>query len=221
MTLPREEVLAGFADELEHFERLVRSLDDRQWEAPSRCQGWRVADVAAHVIGQLTDVTTGRLEGLGTPEVTEREVVERRGRGPGELADELHAAAQQAASMGAVFDDAAWDAPGPTDAVPTLGEGIEALWYDAWLHADDMRSAAGLPPERGPGLRASVLHLATLLERDGWGPATIAVDGVEEVPVGGGDGPHVTGDARQFVLAATGRADPATVGLDERVNVYR
>jgi hypothetical protein len=31
----------------------------------------------------------------------------------------------------------------------------------------------------------------------------------------------VTGDAHQFVLVATGRADPATLGLDETANVYR
>lgn len=220
MTLPRDEVLPGFTGELERFEQLLRSLDDRQWRADTRCEGWGVADVAAHVTGQLADVTAGRLEGLGTPEVTERQVTERRDRGPAEMADELHDAAEQAAALGATFDDAAWEGPAPTDVVPTLGEGIEGLWYDAWVHADDIRAAAGLPEDRGPGLRASVFHVATLLDRDGWGPATLALDDLEEVPVGSG-GPRVTGDARQFVLAATGRADPAPLGLDERVNVYR
>jgi hypothetical protein len=33
----------------------------------------------------MADVAAGRMEGLGTPEVTEREVTERRGRGPVEL----------------------------------------------------------------------------------------------------------------------------------------
>jgi hypothetical protein len=36
----------------------------------------------------MADVVAGRLEGLGTPEVTAREVAERRGRSATELADE-------------------------------------------------------------------------------------------------------------------------------------
>jgi len=221
MTLPRDEVLPGFFAELAQVEQLIRSLDDRQWQAASRCEGWRVADVAAHVTGQLVDITDGRLEGLGTPEATEREVAERRHLTPAQLADELHGAAEKAAALGATFTDEAWKGPAPTDVVPTLGEGIEGLWYDAWVHGDDMRSASDLTPDRGPGLRASVFHLTTLLDRKGWGPATLALDGMEEIPVGSGGGRRVTGDARRFVLAAAGRADPAPLDLDESVNIYR
>jgi uncharacterized protein (TIGR03083 family) len=221
VTLPRDEVVEGFADELERFEALLRSLDDGVWEAPSRCAGWRVADVAAHVTGQLADVNAGRFEGLGTPEVTQREVDERRGRTPQALADELHEVTEAGRRTLAALDDEAWKSPAPAGLLPTLGDGVEALWYDAWLHADDIRAAAGLPPERSAGLRASVVHIASLLEAGGWGPATLALDGMEAVPVGDGSGRRVTGDPHQFVLVATGRADPATLGLDEAVNVYR
>ena len=221
MALPRDEVVEGFTDELERFEALMRSLDGEAWERPSRCAGWRVADVAAHVTGQLADINAGRFEGLGTPEVTEREVDERRGRSPQEVADELHEVRTVGAATLAGLDDEAWKGPAPAGLLPTLGDGVEALWYDAWLHADDIRAAAGLPTERSAGLRASVVHVAALLEATGWGPATIAVDGVEAVPVGDGSGTRVTGDPHQFVLVATGRADPATMGLDETVNVYR
>ena len=221
MTLPREEVVDGFQDELGRFEALVRSLDATAWERPSRCAGWRVADVAAHVTGQLADVNAGRFEGLGTPEVTEREVAERRGRTAAELADELRDLAAAGSTTLAAIDDEAWKSPAPAGILPTLGDGVEALWYDAWLHADDIRAAAALPAERSAGLRASVVHLAALLEAGGWGPATLALDGVEEVPVGSGSGRRVTGDPHQFVLVATGRADPASLGLDETANVYR
>jgi len=221
VTLPRDEVVAGFSDELQRFEALVRSLDDEAWARPSRCQGWRVADVAAHVTGQLADINAGRFEGLGTPEVTQRQVDERRGRSPAALADELHGAVAAGAPTLAGLDDEAWKSPAPAGILPTLGDGVEALWYDAWLHADDIRAAAGLPTERSAGLRASVVHVASLLEAGGWGPATLALDGVEAVPVGDGSGLRVTGDPHQFVLVATGRADPATLGLDETVNVYR
>jgi hypothetical protein len=42
---------------------------------------------------------------------------------------------------------------------------------------------------------------------------------MEEVPVGAGGVKH-TGDALEFVLVATGRADPATMGTDPPVNIY-
>ena len=37
----------------------------------------------------------------------------------------------------------------------------------------------------------------------------------------GAGGPKITGDPYQFVLVASGRADPATLGLDATVNIYR
>jgi uncharacterized protein (TIGR03083 family) len=221
VTLPKDEVVAGFSDELARFEALVRSLDDEAWARPSRCEGWRVADVAAHVTGQLADINAGRFGGLGTPEVTQREVDERRGRTPAQLADELHEVVAAGAQTLAALDDEAWKGPAPAGLLPTLGDGVEALWYDAWLHADDIRAAAGLPPDRSPGLRASVIHVAALLEASGWGPATLALDGMEAVPVGDGSGTRVTEDPHRFLLVATGRADPAALGLDETVNIYR
>jgi uncharacterized protein (TIGR03083 family) len=221
VTLPRDEVVQGFVEEMGRFEALVRSLDDGAWTRPTRCEGWRVADVVGHVAGQLADINAGRFEGLGTPEVTQREVDERRGRSRDELADELHEVVVAGQATLALIDDEAWKGPAPGGLGIPLGEGVEALWYDGWLHADDIRAALGQPAERSPGLRASVFHLSTLLEQSGWGPATIAVDGVEAIPVGDGTGTRVTGDPHQFVLVATGRADPSTLGLDESVNVYR
>lgn len=216
MTLSRTEVSAGLPAELESFGELIRSLDDKEWNTPTRCQGWTVADVAAHVIGTMTDIANGRIEGQGTDEVTARQVEERRGRPPGELADELEGAGKVASDLLAAFDDAAWEAPSPGGFDGTLGWGVEALWYDAYLHADDIRSALGRPSERGPGLRASVSHVAIELEKRGWGPATLALEGQEEFTVGGG-GERVTGDALEFVKAATGRSDPAPFGV---VNIY-
>jgi len=93
MTLSRTVVVPGMTAQYLDFVELLRGLTGEQWETPSRCQGWRVADVAAHVVGQLTDVTNLRLEGLGTPEVTQRQVEERRGRSAADLADELEGSA--------------------------------------------------------------------------------------------------------------------------------
>jgi uncharacterized protein (TIGR03083 family) len=219
VTLRRDEIGPGLLSELGAFGELVGSLDSQAWATPTRCAGWDVADVAAHVIGSMTDVVSGRLDGLGSPEATAREVAERKGRTPGELADELANARKQTAEMLTLFDDATWEAPAPGGYDGTLGQGVEALWYDAWAHADDIRAALGQPSVRGPGMRAALHHIAEVLGQRGWGPATLALDGVEEIPVGLG-GRKITGDPFAFVLVASGRADPAPIGLDETVNIY-
>jgi len=219
MTLPREDIINGLLDEMERFEDLTRSLDDSDWSTPTRCEGWPVSAVASHFIGQMADVVGGRLEGLGSPEVTQREVDERAGRSAPELADELAGARKTATDMLSLFDDDAWTTPSPGGYEGTLGDGIEALWFDGFVHADDIRRAVGRPSEPGDGLRASASHLATELTKRSWGPATLALEGLPEFDISGG-GTRVEGDPLTFVLAATGRGDAAAAGVDASVNVY-
>jgi uncharacterized protein (TIGR03083 family) len=218
-TLTRTEITDGFLAELDDFGELIGSLDDSALDTPSRCAGWTVRDVAGHVVGQITDVVEGRLDGLGTPEVTERQAKERAGRSGKELAAELADGRARAAEMLPLFDDAAWNAPVNSDFPGTLADGILALWFDGYLHADDIRAPLGMPSVRTPGLRGSLHHAADELANKNWGPATLALDGVEVIDVRGG-GEKVTGDPLAFVLVATGRADPSTFGLDESVNIY-
>lgn len=233
MALPRTDVTTGLLDELERFKGLIQGLTATEWATPSRCSGWTVGDVAAHVVGGMADVAAFRLEGLGTPEVTARQVAERKGRSSGELADELSAAIKATGELLDAFNDEAWamQAPGGFDF--TLGEGVEALWHDAWLHGDDILVALGRPSERGGGMTASVSHIADVLAREGWGPAVLALDGLPEFPVnvkagnpdaGNGNGSEPSrfgGDPLAFVYAATGRGPLAPLGLDERANIYR
>jgi uncharacterized protein (TIGR03083 family) len=219
MTLDRAQITTGILTELDAFGELIRPLDSGALATPSRCEGWTVRDVAGHMVGQITDVVEGRLDGLGGPEATARQARERAGRSGAELADELAEGRARSAEMLGLFDDAAWNGPVASDFDGTIGEGVHALWFDGYVHADDIRAALGMPPISTPGLNASVHFLARDLTNRGWGPATLALDGVDVVDVGGG-GEKVTGDAYQFVLAATGRADPSPLGLDERVNIF-
>lgn len=221
MTLPRTRAVPGLIAAYGAFGQLIEPLSAAEWAAPTRCDGWTVGDVAAHVIGQLTDVVNVRLDGIGSPEVTGRQVTERRGRAPGELAGELRAGVKTVSEPMASFDDAAWEGPAPGGLGGTLGFGIEALWHDTYLHADDILAALGRPSARDDGLAASISHVAEVLTGNGWGPATLALDGMPEFEVSGGGGKPITGDPLAFVLAATGRADPAPLGLDETVNIYR
>ena len=220
MTLARTDVVPNMLAEYRAFAELLRSLSPDEWEAASRCEGWRVADVAAHVSGQLTDVVNLRLDGLGTPEVTQRQVDERRGRSAAELADEVDAGTKVAGDLGAAFDDEAWAGPVPGGGAGTLGFGIEALWFDTYLHADDIRAPLGRPSERS-GLAASLSHIAQVLTDQDYPPAVLRFDGYEDFPVSGGGGTVIDGDPLAFVLVSTGRADPSTLGLDAAVNIYR
>ena len=220
MTLGRSVVVPGMLQEYDSFGALLRTLSTDMWATPSRCDGWRVGDIAAHVAGQLTDVSNLRLEGLGTAEVTDRQVQERRGRGPDELADELMASTESASALAVAFDDDAWIAPGPPGTSGTLGQGLEALWFDTFLHADDIRHAIGAHTETGGGLPPSLSHIAQILTDQGWGPATLRFPGMEEFDVSGG-GEVITGDPMIFVMVSTGRADPGLLGLDPEVNIYR
>lgn len=221
MTLPREVVVPNLLAEYRSFGDLLRGLSDTEWEAPSRCTGWRSADVAAHVVGQLTDVVNFRLDGLGTPEVTARQVEERRGRNATELAEELDAGVKTATDLLAAFDDDAWAAAAPGGVPGTLGFGIEALWFDSYLHADDIRSSVGRASVQGEGNRASLSHLSQELTTQGYPGSVLSFDGYGDFEVSGGGGKTITGDAFAFVLAATGRGDPGAFGLDDTVNIYR
>jgi uncharacterized protein (TIGR03083 family) len=222
--LPRDEVVHGFPVEIRGFADLVRPLEARDWARQSRCEGWTVGDVAAHLIGALADITAGRIEGQGTPEVSDRQVAERRGRSPEELAGELDAVGRSMAALIAGIDDADWAGPTPGGYDMTLGQAMESLWCGTYVHADDIRAALGRAAERGPGLRASVQHVADLLTNRGWGPATLALDGMEKVQVGDVDAEEtsreIRGDPLTFLLVATGRADPASFDLDPSVNVF-
>ena len=218
-TLDRSEISQGFLAELDDFGELLRSLQPADLDAPTRCTGWTVRDVAGHMVGQVTDVVSGRLEGLGTPEVTEREAKERAGRSAGELAAELAEGRAGVAALADALDDTAWNAPVASDFEGTLGEGVLALWFDGYLHADDIRAALGAPPVRSDGLRGAIHWVALDLDRRRWGPATLALEGIDPIEVGGG-GEKVTGDPYEFLLVASGRADPSPFGLDEGVNIF-
>ena len=201
MALDRQVVSDGLLEELDRFEQLVRSIDAEEWERPSRCEGWTVGDVARHVVGTMADVAAGNVEGLGSPEVTEREVRERAGRSPADLADECAAVRKAAADMLPLFDDAAWAAPAPGGFDGSLGDGVEALWYDTWLHADDIRAATGRAPENGKGIVGAVNHVAFEARKRGW---------QGEVPTPDDE------DAHRWVLAMTGRVPRR----DGEINIY-
>ena len=116
------------------------------------------------------------------------------------------------------LDDDAWNGP---SGVPdlTLKDGVLTLWFDTYVHADDIRDAVGRPSDRGPGVEASLAYLADEIAKKGWGPATLELDGVARFDIKGG-GRAITGDPVQFIRVVTGREAPAAMGLDAEVSIY-
>jgi len=212
--LVRTDVARGVLDEYESFATLIESLDASEWAAPTRCAGFEVRDVAGHVVGLAEDVA----KGVPGSRNAEEEAASVRGDSPVQAGARLRAVIESLRPLLDALDDDMWNGP---SGVPdlTFGRGVLTLWYDAFVHADDIRVAAGRPSERGAGLAASVEYLAGELTTRDWGPATLALDGLPRHDVSGGGG-DIAGDPLQFVMVATGRADPATIGLQPGVSIY-
>ena len=212
--LSRTHVSVGCLTEYEAFAALVEGLNEQEWNAATRCVGAQARDVAGHVIGLAEDTAAG----VPGSRNFEEEAASVRHETPVGAAARLRTAIATLRAFVDAIDDDAWNGP---SGVPdlTLGEGVLTLWYDTYVHADDIRAAIGRKSERGPGLDATIAYLAGQLTARNWGPATLTLDEVGCHDVSGG-GPEITGDALQFALVATGRADASTIGLDSSVNIY-
>ena len=145
--LVRTDVARGVLDEYESFAALVESLDAKAWATPTRCTGFEVRDVAGHVIGLAEDV----VKGVPGSRNAEEEAASVRGDTPAQAAARLRAAIESLRPLLDALDDDMWNGP---SGVPdlTFGRGVLTLWYDAFVHADDIRAALGRPSRarRGP-----------------------------------------------------------------------
>ena len=146
MSLSRTDVLAGIPEELERFEELIRSLDEAAWRTPTRCEGWAVADVASHVTGTLADIAAGRFAELAAPDRPRGRSPSAEAARPRRWPTSCTAAGKTSIDLAGGFDDAAWSGPAPGGIPGTLGEGAEAIWYDTYVHGEDIRAALGQPP---------------------------------------------------------------------------
>ncbi len=219
MTLAQDEVVSGLLAELRGLRRLVATLGEDEWRQPTRCTGWTVSDLAAHVTGVMADITAGRVEGIDTQPWYDRQVDERIGRSPQALVDELDLVIAATEELMTAIDESAWNGPSVPGTAGTLGAGILALWCGFYIHCEDILAALGRPPEKGPGLQAALAHIAAALTDRGWGPATLVLDGVGELAISGG-GRRIEADPFTFTLVASGRADPTILGVDGSVNIY-
>lgn len=140
------------------FEAALRDLDDEQWATASRCDGWSVRDVVAHLVStnQFWTFTVdsarrgepSRFLATFDPVATPASLVDgTRGQSPAEVLDHF---VESNAALAAVVADLGpddWTTLGeaPPGHLPLAGVALHALW-DSWVHERDVLLPLGLEP---------------------------------------------------------------------------
>jgi uncharacterized protein (TIGR03083 family) len=144
------------------LQEALASLTDEQWMRPSRCEGWSVQDVVAHLIGTNSFWVMSILAGLAgsptrvlaafdpvtTPALM---VAPMRAMSPAETLDQFVETNQSLFDAVDSLDDAGWSttAESPAGHVPIRLAANHALW-DAWVHERDILVPLGIVPDEEP-----------------------------------------------------------------------
>ena len=141
---------------------LIGGLDDEQWAAPSRCEGWSVKDVIAHLvntnqfwvfsIGAALGGEPSRFLATFDPVASPAELVEAvRTQPAADVLARFVETNQSLADAVAEVDDDGWSKLGeaPPGHVPLRAVALHALW-DSWIHERDVVLPLGLVPVEEP-----------------------------------------------------------------------
>ena len=164
----------------------LRELDDAAWGTESRCAGWSITDVIAHLVGtdqfwflSATSALAGEPTRILTrfdPVTTPAAMVDgMRDLAPAEVLQRYLDGVEALASVFGDLDDEQWAVPGeaPPGHVPLHAVARHALW-DAWIHERDVVLPTGATPVEEPDEIVACLEYAAAL-----GPAFLASQGSE------------------------------------------
>lgn len=163
--------------------QLLDGLDDEQWATPSRCEGWTVRDVIAHLVGAdrfwavsarsgLADKPTRYLVGFDPVATPAAMVAGTREQTPAAVLADYHQAVADLVGAVSDLDPERWHAiaEGPPGHLELQATVRHALW-DGWIHERDVAFPLGLDQDQevdeltavleyavglGPGLQASL-----------------------------------------------------------------
>jgi uncharacterized protein (TIGR03083 family) len=137
---------------------MLAELDDAQWAAPSRCDGWSVQDVIAHLVSVnrfwALSISAGRsgaptrFLGAFDPVASPAEMVDEVRSLPWATVLERFVDSNDAiAESVAGLDDDGWAMLGeaPPGHIPLRAVALHALW-DAWVHERDIALPLDLVP---------------------------------------------------------------------------
>lgn len=164
----------------------LASLDDASWQAPSRCAGWSVQDVAIHldgvnqfwhlsIAGGLAGTPSQLLRGFD-PKATPAAMVDATRAAspePSETLAVLETSSEALCEQVLALDDRQWAmlAEAPAGHIPILAITHHALW-DCWVHERDIALPLGLPVvEEDDEVMGSLRYVA------GLGPALALLAG--------------------------------------------
>jgi uncharacterized protein (TIGR03083 family) len=170
-----DDQLAPATRQRRRFEALLGDLNEEQWKAASRCEGWTVHDVAAHLVGVNTFWSASLAAGLAgrptrilgafdpvtTPELM---VAPMRGLTRDEVLDQLGQTNGAFLRAIGALDDNDWSklAEAPPGHLPIRLMVQHALW-DCWIHERDIAIPAGLETPVEPDEAWSCLTYAAAL----------------------------------------------------------
>jgi uncharacterized protein (TIGR03083 family) len=154
---------------------LLGRLDGEQWAAASRCEGWSVQDVTAHLvstnqfwafsIGAALAGTPTRFLATFDAVTSPVELVESfRSQPPADVLDRFVETNEVIAEVIAELDDDGWSTLGeaPPGHVPLRAVALHALW-DSWIHERDIVLPLGLTPVEEPDEIAGCLGYGAAL----------------------------------------------------------
>jgi uncharacterized protein (TIGR03083 family) len=210
MEITQTSISQGMREERERLVAYLESVPEGAWDKASLCEGWRVRDVVAHLVGNAKDIAAQNVANAGSVEYNQRQLDERADRTPTELLSEWAEQGPLLEQTMASLPDEFWNTPYPP--FGTVGEALQRLLEDIWVHAQDIRVPLGDEPVPGPGVGATL----DVLEREiperfpRLAPEVGAVEieaGDEKRLVAIGDGAtvKVKGDPVTICLVATGR----------------
>jgi uncharacterized protein (TIGR03083 family) len=159
-------------------------LDAAGWAAPTRCEGWSVQDVVAHLVTtnqfwaySITQGTAGEpsqlLVGFDPVASPAEMVAAVRSRSPEDTYERFRAGNDALCELLGSVDGPQWDLPAeaPPGHVAIRSVVLHAHW-DSWIHERDILVPAGAPTDPEPDEVAAALVYAAAL-----GPAFLASTG--------------------------------------------
>jgi uncharacterized protein (TIGR03083 family) len=174
------EPAVAVARQRQRFEQLLSRLDDEQWNAPSRCDGWRVRDVAAHLVtvnqfwtlsarAGLEGTPTRFLENFDPAAVPRAMVAAMDELSAQEIFEHFTTSNHEFIDVMTSLQGDDWTRLGesPVGHVPMWSLAHHALW-DAWIHERDVALPLQLEQPREDDEIAACLHYVAVL-----GPALL------------------------------------------------
>lgn len=170
-----DDQLAPVSRQRRRFEAMLVDLSPEEWSSGSRCEGWTVQDVVAHIVGVnafwnvsvlagLAGEPTRYLAGFDPSETPALMVAQMRELTPAEVLGQLVDSNDALLDVLSKINDDDWAmlAEAPPGHLPIRLVAHHALW-DCWIHERDIAIPLGLTPPTEPDEVCSCLSYVCAL----------------------------------------------------------